>query len=176
VRILQNTTTTDMPSVFSLTAWQVPYRVSTTSTSAVEILFQPSAVLTYGIAVTPDQTRALALMRVSHQTPAPNSNSFGLYLYSSGSPGNSVSCYVQWVGYTYHVLLINLQNGTREQDYIVGVQNQSCSSTFRSDTAPYPDLGVPCFDPCDRAGTNPYLIGYQDGYIPSAASVMFGRL
>jgi hypothetical protein len=111
-------------------------------------------------------------MRVLHKTYP---TSYGLYLYSQGATGSSESCYVQLTGYTYHVLLVNLQNGTREQDYLVGVQNQSCSSTFRSDTPPYSDLGTTCFSPCDNLSANPYLIGYQDGYIPSAASVLFGQ-
>ena len=32
-----------------------------------------------------------------------------------------------------------------------------------------------CFAPCDPGGTNPYLRAYQEGYIPGAASALFGR-
>ncbi len=174
VRILQANATTQTPSEFTLDAWEVPYRISQTSTSAVDLLFMPTDVLVYGISVNPDRTRALVLMRVSHQIPDLSDDSYGLYLFSSGTVDNSMSCFVQWSGYTYHVLLINLQNATREQDYLVGVQNQSCSSTFRSDNPPYTDLGVACFAPCDGNASNPYLIGYQDGYIPGASSVLFG--
>jgi hypothetical protein len=171
VRVLEPNQTTWMQSQFDLSAWQVPYRVSNLP-SSVDILFYPTDVLTYGISVTPDRVHALVLMRVLHETYP---ESFGLYLDTNGNPGNSQSCYVQWIGYTYHVLLINLQNGTREQDYLLGVQNQSCSSTLRSDTPPYPIVSTTCFSPCDSTSSNPYLIGYQAGYIPSAASVLFGR-
>jgi len=180
VRILEPNATTWATSEFDLPAWQVPYRVSSQPHS-VDILFYPTDVLSYGISVTPDRTRALVLMRVLHQTyPA----SAGLYLYTVGDCSNSRSCFVQWSGYTYHVLLVNLQNGAREQDYLVGVQQQSCRSTFYCDpSCPPPaspsmcvDTFGACFDPCtNNAGINHYLIGYQDGYIPSAASVLFGR-
>ena len=38
---------------------------------------------------------------------------------TAGSGTSQVSCFVDWSGYTYHVLLINLQSGAREQDYLV---------------------------------------------------------
>jgi hypothetical protein len=73
----------------------------------------------------------------------------------------------------YHVVSVNLQSGSREQDYVVGVQNQSCRATFYNDTTGA-DTGSACFSAC-APGSGPYLNGYQDGYIPSAASVLFGR-
>ncbi len=54
----------------------------------------------------------------------------------------------------------------------MGVQNQTCSS--RSIDYNNNVLGA-CFKPCDPADAQPYLIGYAKGYIPSAASVLFGR-
>lgn len=172
VRILEANATTWATSEFDLPAWQVPYRVSS-SAHSVAVLFLPTDVLSYGIAVTPDRTRALVLLRVVHQTYY---GSRGVYLETTKDlNGNSESCYVQFTGYTYHVVLVNLQNGAREQDYLVGVQNQSCTSGFVCDFATCADQGLSCFTPCNSNSTNPYLIGYQDGYIPSAASVLFGR-
>ncbi len=173
VRILEPNTNNWATSEFELPAWQVPWVVSNIP-SSVDILFLPTDVMSYGIAVNPDRTHALVLMRVLHQTFP---DSLGLFLQTYGTPPNQQSCYVQWAGYTYHVLLINLQNGTREQDYLVGVQNQSCTSSLRDNRNPANDLGA-CFGPCliENETANPYLLGYQDGYIPSAASVLFGRL
>ena len=82
---------------------------------------------------------------------------------------------MQWSGYTYHVLLVNLQNGAREQDYLVGVQNRTCSSGWKCVNATCPDAGVACLSPCDPTDPDRYLIGYKDGYVPGAASVLFGR-
>ena len=169
VRILEANATNWATSQIDLPLWQVPYQVTLGIPHAVDVLFAPTDVLAYGIAVTPDRARALVLMRVLHQTFP---GAAGLFLYSD--PGNNRNCWVQWAGYTYHVMLVNLQSGAREQDYIVGVQNQSCSATFRSNSTGI-DSGVSCFNPCKSTDPNPYLIGYQDGYIPSAPSVLFGR-
>ena len=148
----------------------VPYRITTDNnnnpyTSSLDISFSPTDVLVYSIAVTPDRGRALALMRVQHKTR-------NVFLSTAGSGSGTVNCFVDWSGYTYHVLLINLQSGAREQDYLVGVQNQTCSS--RSVDSNNNVLGA-CFTPCDPSGSQPFLIGYAKGYIPSAASVLFGR-
>lgn len=183
VRVLEPSASDWSTSEFELPAWQVPYRISGSS-HAVDFLFYPTDVLSYGISVTPDRARALVFMRVLHQTSGD-----GLFLSSIGSGTAAEECYVQWSGYTYHVLLINLQNGAREQDYLVGVQNQSCNSSWlcvydsaqdeclprRPPQKCCADEGVACFGPCAPSGSDPYLIGYKDGYIPSAASVLFGR-
>lgn len=183
VRILEPSASDWSTSEFELPAWQVPYRVSDSS-HAIDFLFYPTDVLSYGISVTPDRARALVFMRVAHQTSGD-----GLFLSSFGSGTQAEECYVQWSGYTYHVLLINLQNGAREQDYLVGVQNQSCTSSWlcvydsgqdeclprRPPQKCCTDEGLSCFSPCNPASTDRYLIGYKDGYIPSAASVLFGR-
>lgn len=156
-------------SQFDLPAWQVPFRVTAARadgkpyTSSVDILFAPSDMLIYSVAVTPDRARALALMRMTHKVS-------GLFLNSLIDGSN---CFIDWNGYTYHVVLINLQSGAREQDYMVGVQNQTCTSR-RYDSNN--NLLGTCFQPCDAsAGANAYLYGYQEGYIPSAASVLFGH-
>ncbi len=170
VNILQASADKWSTSQFDLSPWLVPYRITLDGsgnpyTSSLDISFSPTDVLVYSIAVTPDRGRALALMRVQHKTR-------GVFLSTAGSGSATVNCFVDWSGYTYHVLLINLQSGAREQDYLVGVQNQTCGSrSFDSQNKP---LGA-CFTPCDPADANPYLIGYASGYIPSAASVLFGR-
>jgi hypothetical protein len=180
VRILEPSASDWSTSEFELPAWQVPYRVSGSS-HAIDFLFYPSDVLSYGISVTPDRARALVLMRVLHQT-----TDDGLFLSTFGSGTALEECFVQWSGYTYHVLLINLQNGAREQDYLVGVQNQSCTSAWMcafdaaecGRTPPQKCCtgeGMACFSPCDPTESDRYLIGYKDGYIPGAASVLFGR-
>jgi hypothetical protein len=173
VNILESGTDKWSSSQFDLPPWLVPYRttIDTTTmnpyTSSVDISFSPTDVLVYGITVTPDNGRALALMRVQHKTR-------GVFLNTAGSGAQTANCFVDWSGYTYHVLLINLQSGAREQDYMVGVQNQTCGS--RSYDANGNLLGT-CFSPCDPTIPNPqpYLIGYASGYIPSAASVLFSQ-
>ena len=157
-------------SQFDLPAWEVPFRITTASdgqpyTSSLNISFSPTDVLVYSVAVTPDRARALALMRVSHKTR-------GMYLSTLGVSPDQTTCYIDWSGYTYHVLLINLQTGAREQDYIVGVQNQDCGS--RNYDKNNKLLGQ-CFGPCDPTDSKPYLRLYQEGYVPTAASVLFGR-
>jgi hypothetical protein len=168
VRILEPNATTWATSQFAFAAWQVPFRVTTGIPHAVDILFAPTNVLVYSMAVSPDRARALVMVRVQHQTDPAYT---GLFLDST----TASTCYVGWNGYTYHVLLINLQSGAREQDYLVGVQNQTCGSTL-IDNNTKKVLSNSCFAPCDSSSSNPYLIGYQDGYIPAAASVLFGRL
>jgi hypothetical protein len=170
VRILEANASDWATSEFDMSAWQVPYRVSSAA-PAIDILFYPTDVMAYGISVTPDRTRALVLMRVSHQTIGN-----GLFIDNFGSGSQQESCYMQWAGYTYHVLLINLQNGAREQDYLIGVENKSCASGWRCVTGnSCPDSGKACFVSCDPMNSNPYLIGFKDGYVPGAASVLFGR-
>ncbi|HMY58300.1 MAG TPA: hypothetical protein PK472_08600, partial [Pseudomonadota bacterium] len=118
----------------------------------------------YQLAVTPDRARALSLLRVQHKVR-------GLFLTYLGS-SNQYRCYIDWSGYSYHVALLNLQSGAREQDYIVGFQNQDCASRVYDSTNTY--IGT-CLPACDPADPKPYLRGFQDGYVPSAASVLFGR-
>ncbi len=170
VNILEASAEKWATSQFELSPWLVPYRITLDGsgnpyTSSLDVSFSPTDVLVYSIAVTPDRGRALALMRVEHKTR-------GVFLSTAGSGSSTVNCFVDWSGYTYHVLLINLQSGAREQDYIVGVQNQTCGS--RSFDNAGNALGG-CFTPCDNSKPQPYLIGYASGYIPSAASVLFGR-
>ena len=170
VNILQAGADKWSTSQFELSPWMVPYRITTDGsgnpyTSSLDISFAATDALVYSIAVTPDRGRAMALMRVQHKTR-------NVFLSTAGTGTGVVNCFVDWSGYTYHVLLINLQSGAREQDYLVGVQNQTCSS--RSIDFNNNVLGS-CFTPCDPSGTQPYLIGYAKGYIPSAASVLFGR-
>lgn len=170
VNILESSAERWSTSQFDLSPWLVPYRITLDGsgnpyTSSLDVSFSPTDVLVYSIAVTPDRGRALALMRVEHKTR-------GVFVSTSGSGSSTVNCFVDWSGYTYHVLLINLQSGAREQDYVVGVQNQTCGS--RSFDSTGNSLGA-CFTPCDNSKPQPYLIGYASGYIPSAASVLFGR-
>jgi hypothetical protein len=168
VRVLEPNTTTWRTSHFDLPIWTIPFRITVGIPHAVSIVLAPTDVLSYGIAVTPDRARALVLLRVQHRT-FPSAR--GLYVFDDDVAG--VTCYLKWSGYTYHVASVNLQSGSREQDYVVGVQNQQCRATFYSDTSGN-DLGTACFSACSPAAS-PYLNGYQDGYIPSAASVLFGR-
>jgi hypothetical protein len=170
VNILQANADKWSTSQFDLSPWLVPYRITLDGsgnpyTSSLDVSFSPTDVLVYSIAVTPDRGRALALMRVQHKTR-------GVFLSTAGSGAATVNCFVDWSGYTYHVLLINLQSGAREQDYLVGVQNQSCGS--RSFDVNNKLIGA-CFTPCDPSDPQPYLMGYASGYVPSAASVLFGR-
>lgn len=169
VRILQAGANDWTTSYFDLPDWRVPYRITTGQPSGVDLYFAPTDVVAYGLAVTPDRARALALLRVQHRT-FPGSR--GVYLTDLGNSSANGTCFVRWSGYTYHVAVINLQSSAREQDFMVGVQNQSCSSASYSNVGL--DLGMSCFSPCDVAGSNPYLLGYQDGYVPSSASVLFG--
>lgn len=170
VNILEGAAERFATSQFELPPLQVPFRITTTMdgkpyTSSIDISLAPTDTLVYGVAVTPDRARALALMRVQHKVS-------GLFLSTLGTAPNQVRCFIDWNGYTYHVLLINLQSGAREQDYMVGVQNQACGSrSYDSQDRP---VGA-CFAPCDPGGTNPYLRAYQEGYIPGAASALFGR-
>jgi hypothetical protein len=171
VNILQGSADKWSTSQFDLSPWLVPYRTTLDSTtmnpytSSVDISFSPTDVMVYSIAVTPDRTRALALMRVQHKTR-------GVFLNTAGMGAQTANCFVDWSGYTYHVLLINLQSGAREQDYMVGVQNQTCGSRSYDING---NLIGSCFAPCDSTNASPYLIGYASGYIPSAASVLFGQ-
>ena len=156
-------------SAFDLPAWQVPYRITLSSdgkpyVSSIDISFAPTDVSGYSLAVTPDRARALSLLRVQHKVR-------GLFLTYLGS-SNQYRCYVDWSGYSYHVALINLQSGAREQDYIVGFQNQDCTSRVYDSTNAY--IGT-CLPACDPSDAKPYLRGFQEGYVPSAASVLFGR-
>jgi len=168
VNILEGNSTTFATSQFDLPPWQIPFRVTTSGgqpyTSSVDMLFAPTDVMVYSIAVTPDRARALALMRVKHDVS-------GMFLATL----TNSRCFIDLTGYTYHVLVINLQTGAREQDYMVGVQNQRCSSRALENGTNF-NLGA-CFDPCNNADitVNPYLYNYQEGYVPSAASVLFGR-
>lgn len=168
IRVLEPNTTVWRTSHFDLPTWTIPYRVTTGIPHAVSILLAPTDVLSYSIAVTPDRARALVLMRVQHRT-FPSGR--GVFVFRD-TPTNEV-CYMRWSGYMYHVVSVNLQSGSREQDYVVGVQNQTCRATFYNSAGT--DTGFACFTACDPTDSNPYLIGYQDGYIPSAASVLFGR-
>lgn len=168
IRILEPNTNDWRTSYFDLPNWPIPWRITTGIPHALSIFFAPTDVMGYSIAVTPDRARALVLLRVQHRTYPTRR---GVYVYDLTSPTRI--CYMKWSGYTYHVVSVNLQSGAREQDYVVGVQNQTCSSTFYNSTGS--DLGMACIASCDPADTNPFLIGYQDGYIPSAASVLFGR-
>lgn len=170
VNILEGSSERFATSQFELQPLQVPFRITTTVdgkpfTSSIDISLAPTDALVYGVAVTPDRARALALMRVHHKVNS-------LFLSPLGTPPNQVRCFIDWNGYTYHVLLINLQSGAREQDYMVGVQNQTCGS--RSYDSMDRPVGT-CFAPCDPGGSNPYLRAYQEGYIPGAASALFGR-
>lgn len=156
-------------SAFDLPSWQVPYRITLSSdgkpyVSSIDIFFAPTDVSGYSLAVTPDRARALSLMRVQHKVR-------GLFLTYLGS-SNQYRCYVDWSGYSYHVALLNLQSGAREQDYIVGFQNQDCTSRVYDSAN---NLVGTCLPACDPTDSKPYLRGFQEGYVPSAASVLFGR-
>ena len=156
-------------SSFDMPSWQVPYRITLSSdnkpyVSSIDISFAPTDVNGYQLAVTPDRARALSLLRVQHKVR-------GLFLTYLGS-SNQYRCYIDWSGYSYHVALLNLQSGAREQDYIVGFQNQDCASRVYDSANTL--IGT-CLPACDPADPKPYLRGFQDGYVPSAASVLFGR-
>ncbi len=156
-------------SGFDMPAWQVPYRITLSSdgkpyVSSIDISFAPTDVSGYQLAVTPDRARALSFLRVQHKVR-------GLFLTYLGS-SNQYRCYIDWSGYSYHVALLNLQSGAREQDYIVGFQNQDCASRVYDSTNTY--VGT-CLPACDPTDARPYLRGFQDGYVPAAASVLFGR-
>jgi len=156
-------------SGFELPSWQVPYRITLSSdgkpyVSSIDISFAPTDVSGYNLAVTPDRARALSMLRVQHKVR-------GLFLTYLGS-SNQYRCYIDWSGYSYHVALINLQSGAREQDYIVGFQNQDCSSRVYDGSNNY--IGT-CLPACDPTDPKPYLRGFQEGYVPNAASVLFGR-
>jgi hypothetical protein len=168
VRVLEPNTNDWRTSYFDLPIWTIPFNITSGIPHAVSILLAPTDVMSYGIAVTPDRARALVLLRVQHRT-FPGSR--GVFIFDDDTA--NVTCYMKWSGYTYHVASVNLQSGSREQDYVVGVQNQSCRATFYNDTTGN-DTNLACFSACGPA-TSPYLNGYQDGYIPSAASVLFGR-
>ncbi|MFO0576956.1 MAG: hypothetical protein U1A78_23375 [Polyangia bacterium] len=170
VNILEGSAEHFASSQFELPPWQIPFRITTAVdgkpyTSSIDISMAPTDSLVYGVAVTPDRARALVLLRVQHKVRS-------LFLSTLGTAPNQVRCFIDWDGYTYHVLLINLQSGAREQDYMVGVQNRECSSrSYDMNDQPKGS----CFSPCDPGGTNPYLRAYQEGYIPGAASALFGR-
>jgi len=168
VRVLEPNTTDWRTSYFDLPIWTIPFNITGGVPHGVSIFLSPTDVMSYGIAVTPDRARALVLLRVQHRT-YPTSR--GVFIFRDDTA--SVTCYMKWSGYTYHVASVNLQSGSREQDYVVGVQNQSCRATFYNSTTGV-DSGAACFSACSP-GSTPYLNGYQDGYIPSAASVLFGR-
>ncbi len=156
-------------SGFDLPSWLVPYRITLSSdgkpyVSSIDISFAPTDVSGYSLAVTPDRARALSLLRVQHKVR-------GLFLTYLGST-NQYRCYIDWSGYSYHVALVNLQSGAREQDYIVGFQNQDCASRVYDNAN---NLIGTCLPACDPADPKPYLRGFQEGYVPNAASVLFGR-
>jgi hypothetical protein len=156
-------------SDFEFAAWQIPYRITVSAdgkpyTSSVNISLAPTDVSSYALAVTPDRARALSLLRVQHKVR-------GLFLTLLGS-SNQYRCYIDWDGYSYHVALLNLQSGAREQDYIVGFQNQTCASRVYDSGNNY--LGT-CLPACDPADPKPYLLRFQEGYVPKAAAVLFGR-
>lgn len=151
-----------LQSPFPLTDWLLPYRVTLAGNgmplpASVEIVLAPRDLLVYRIVVAPDRTRALVLARVTHQVK-------DMYLDSLSS---TEDCYFDWLGYTYQVMLVNLQTGAREQSWMVGVQNQSCDSRINSTT-------TRCFPDCQSStGKVGPLKGYQEGLIPTGASALF---
>lgn len=157
-------------SLFRLPEMRVPYRITLDGSgnpypSSLDIVLAPSDFHVYRLVVTPDRTRAIVLARVTQRTR-------GLFLSTTGSGSATVNCFLDYSGYTYHVMLINLQVGAPEYDVTVGLQVRSCGS--RSFDATNKPLGA-CFNPCDPNDPQPYIVGFQDGYIPTAAGVMFGR-
>lgn len=156
-------------SDFDLAAWQIPYRITVSAdgkpyVSSVDIAMSPTDAMGYALAVTPDRARALSLVRVQHKVR-------GLFISLLGS-SNQYRCFMDFSGYSYHVVLLNLQSGAREQDYIVGVQNQDCASRVYDSNNNYVGTCLPACDPLDP---QPYLLGFAQGYAPVAASVLFGR-
>lgn len=160
-------------SPFPLDDWLLPYRVTITGggtplPASVEIVLAPRDLLVYRIVTTPDRTRALIAARVTHQVE-------GMFLDRITMNGREHLCFIDWLGYTYHVMLVNLQTGAREQGWMVGVQNQSCSSVLW-ERIERKAVGV-CFSECQYAEggmlKNGRLRGYQEGFIPTGTSALF---
>lgn len=136
------------PSSFALGSWLVPIFVRFIPgvgplPGEEDIVLAPRDVLVYRTVLTPDRARALVLMRVTYQA-----TNIGV--------GLDATCSMDWLGYTYDVMLVNLQTGAREQDWMVGIENQSCTSN--------------CLTDCD----NGWLKGYKEGYIPTGTGALFG--
>ena len=146
--MLEPNTTDWRTSYFDLPIWTIPFNITVGIPHGVSIFLAPTDVISYGIAVTPDRARALVLMRVQHRT-YPTSR--GVFIFDDDTA--NVTCYMKWSGYTYHVASVNLQSGSREQDYVVGVQNQSCRATFYNATTGV-DSGSACFSACSP-GSSP---------------------
>lgn len=157
-------------ALFYLPEFRIPYRITLDGSgnpysSSVDIVLTPSDFHVYRLVITPDRTRAIALSRATYK-------SRGVFISTSGSGSSTVNCFLDSSIYGYNVMLINLQVGAPEYSLMVGLQMESCSS--RSFDSAGASLG-PCFTPCDQTKPSPYLIGFQSGYIPTAAGVMFGR-
>jgi hypothetical protein len=162
VRVLEpGLTTWSLQSPFSLDDWLLPFRVTTSNgvplPASVEIVLAPRDLLVYRIVATPDRSRALVTARVTYQVS-------NMYL---DSLSETEDCNLDWLGYTYHVMLVNLQTGAREQSWLVGVQNQSCDSRINQTTRR-------CFPDCQAPdGKSGPLRGYQEGFIPTGTSALF---
>lgn len=157
-------------SLFDLSPWTIPYRITVTNdgrpySSSIDIAVAPNDLLVYRIVPTLDRNRAVAFARTQHKIN-------NLFLNSSGNGNQTVKCFVDFDAYQYHIMLINMQSGFPEIDAIVGIKNKSCSS--RSLDVNNNSTGA-CFTPCDLASTEPYLINFADGYIPTGVDVVFGQ-
>ena len=170
LRILNTAREEYYVSHFAMQSLLIPFNITSGIPHAVSIIIAPTEVQGYSISVSPDLTRALVLSRVRHRT-FPTAR--GVFIYNDDNA--NMTCYMKYAGQQYHVNIINLETGAREQDYVVGIENQSCRATLYNDTTGN-DTGMACFSACSPgAGWGTYLDQYRDGYIPSAATALFGQ-
>jgi hypothetical protein len=147
---------------FPLSELLQPLLIELENPSAVELVLAPTDLTVYRVVAPPDRSRILALTRVTHQVSR---------LPIEVDLLDNV-CYLDWKGYTYHVMVLNLQTGAKEHDFVTGVQNEICESQLVDKTNKV--LGT-CF-PCDYkvdANRTIRMRGYQEGILPTGASALF---
>lgn len=147
---------------FPLSDLLQPLLIELDNPSAVELVLAPTDLMVYRVVAPPDRSRILALVRVTHQV---SSLPIEVDLLDN-------VCYLDWKGYTYHVMVLNLQTGAKEHDFVTGVQNEICESRLIDSNNKV--VGT-CF-PCDyriNADRTIRMRGYQEGILPTGASALF---
>ena len=146
----------------TMPSWQVPYRITLSSdnkpyVSSIDISFAPTDVNGYQLAVTRTGAGTVAFAGAAQGPRAVLT-----YLGSS----NQYRCYIDWWGILSRRAVQLAVGRARAGLPIVGFQNQDCASRVYDSTNTY--IGT-CLPACDPADPKPYLRGFQDGYVPSAA-------
>lgn len=149
-------------SSFPLDTWRQPYVINEGLPDGLDVLIAPRDLVVHQVVLTPDRTRALVAARAAYHTQ--------FALDGSGT----MECRLDWVGYTHHLFLVNLQTGAREQDWRVGMQveqgdfnNYDISDPNKPRRTGYCGASLESF--------SLFLRGYMEGYIPAAVSVLFGQ-